>query len=483
MKNSFSPINRIPPGLFLLILKHWGKHDIDKNTITLTHVCRGWRDVLIADPSLWTHLDCTNVEKTRVYIERSKSSHLEISLRKSENATYLEDAFLLVVPHIGRFGSLTIVGTEDLLQNLTQHISCSAPLLKELTINIECGTYPILDITLFDGDLSLLRTLSLTGVGTHLPWRNLSNLTAFHLQYTPDDQLSITQFLDFFENAHRLRDVTLTHSTVASSDAPPERVISLPRLKNLTINAAPPQHSIILNHLIIPARARVTLKFYVFSSGPLFRHFLPKELGNLNNICPIASVNLDFNGVEGSVQLKGPIGRLYMFGLWKGPARPKRDSDVFKSLDHFTLSGARTLGVTWFKASTVAEIENSAPYGVLFRMEALRTLTLAQCDNLPFILALNPDQTPSKNILCPELEEIVLHIEDRESFNIPELMAMAKERASRGMKLASITIVGLGELLPGREVFRLREYVAKVDYKVGEGPPEWDAVLKDEHDR
>jgi hypothetical protein len=87
---------------------------------------------------------------------------------------------------------------------------------------------------------------------------------------------------------------------------------------------------------------------------------------------------------------------------------------------------------------------------------------------------LNPDQTPLNPVPCPKLEELVLYVESRDTFNIPELMSMAKERASRGAKLSSITIVGLGELVPGKEVFKLRAHVAHVDYRVGEEPPNWD---------
>jgi hypothetical protein len=89
---------------------------------------------------------------------------------------------------------------------------------------------------------------------------------------------------------------------------------------------------------------------------------------------------------------------------------------------------------------------------------------------------LDPDQTPSKPVPCPKLEELVLYVESRDAFNIPELMSMAKERASRGAKLSSITIVGLGELVSGKEVFKLREHVAHVDYRVEEEPPEWDDI-------
>ena len=476
MKNTFVHIGRIPPDILLLIPGYWETCDTDKNTITLTHVCRSWRESFIACSSLWTQLDCANIDKTHTYIERSRSSCLELSLRRCEDATYLEDAFLLVAPHISRLKSLSIVGTEDLLQNLTQHISRSAPLLGNLTIQLNCDPGPTLNIELFNGDLSSLHTLSLAGVGTHLPWKNLSNLTTFKLFQVPEGHVSIAQLLNFFESAYRLRSVTLSHSIATLSDAPPERVMSLRHLKNLTIIADPPVHSILLDHLIIQTQVWLTLKFKVNGNGPPVRDFLPKELGNLKNINSVTLVNLYFGGSWRSVLLGVDSGRLHIDGRWGGlgdAASFDLDRQVFQSLNHFTLSGVQQLVVTKFKPPTVGGVENSAPYLVLLHMNALHTLTLVQCNNLPFILALDPDQNPSKHILCLGLEEINLYIEDLESFNIPELMAMVKARASRGTKLSSITIVGLGELLPGREVFKLKEYVTRVDYRFEESPPKW----------
>ena len=57
---------------------------------------------------------------------------------------------------------------------------------------------------------------------------------------------------------------------------------------------------------------------------------------------------------------------------------------------------------------------------------------------------------------------------------------MAKERASKGVKLRSITVVGLGELMPGKEVFKLREHVTHVEYRFEEKPPGWESVPEDE---
>jgi len=57
---------------------------------------------------------------------------------------------------------------------------------------------------------------------------------------------------------------------------------------------------------------------------------------------------------------------------------------------------------------------------------------------------------------------------------------MVQERASQGAKLRPITIVGLGELLPGKDVFKLRGHVTHMEYRVGENPPEWDSIPDDE---
>ena len=51
---------------------------------------------------------------------------------------------------------------------------------------------------------------------------------------------------------------------------------------------------------------------------------------------------------------------------------------------------------------------------------------------------------------------------------------MVRERASRDIKLLSITIVGMDELVPGKEVFELREHIERVHYRVDDASPEWD---------
>ena len=98
VKNSFAPINRIPPEILSLVPDYYDKNGTDRDLATSTHVCRGWREVFIARFSLWTRLDFTNARKTRTYIQRSKSSPLEIHLEKNQDNTYLENARSLATP-------------------------------------------------------------------------------------------------------------------------------------------------------------------------------------------------------------------------------------------------------------------------------------------------------------------------------------------------------------------------------------------------
>jgi len=173
-----------------------------------------------------------------------------------------------------------------------------------------------------------------------------------------------------------------------------------------------------------------------------------------------------------------------MFGQrtdWRNGTVFPLDRQFLRSLSGLDLSGTQRLAVAQYKPPTAGTVGKSAPYHILSHMKDLRTLTLTQCNSLPFILALNPNQNASKCALCPKLEELVIYVEGLDSFNIEELMSMVKGWASVGTNLSSITIIGLGELMLGK-VFRLKQYVPHVEYRVGEEPPEWDAIPGDKVD-
>jgi hypothetical protein len=75
MENTPAPINQIHQEIFSLIP---GQCNMEEALIMLTHVFRGWREQLISFSLLWTSLDCASVNQTRVYLESSKVSPLNI---------------------------------------------------------------------------------------------------------------------------------------------------------------------------------------------------------------------------------------------------------------------------------------------------------------------------------------------------------------------------------------------------------------------
>ena len=479
MKNSFALVNGIPPEVLSLIPNHWEDSHRDENLIRLTHVCRNWRTIFVSRPSLWTRLDVSNADKTRVYIERSKPLSLEICLKVRDTLNQNE-AFLLAVPHIPRLKALSVSGNPtQLLPILVEHFSGTAPLLEALTVGFDATQALTLPDNLFNGDLSSLRELSLASVLTSLPWRDLSNLTTFNLCNVPKDKILLNQLLDFFESVPLLRHVRLHDSIPGSRNVPAERVVSLSHLENLTITAQP-AHSVLLNHLSIPAGAFLRLEFDF--SGKYFptSSYLPESPDRLGNLSHITSVNFCFGLDRRFMRLNGPSGELYALGNWiREGETPHAGSPRFmRTTDQYDVSRVLCLAITLsgYQPSSSAQITTWTAYYILFRMENLRSLRLIHSRNLPFIHVLNPNMNPSGAVLCPKLEEVILYIKHPDQLHLDELLSMAKERDLRGAKLLAITIVNTEALAPQKEVFQLRKHVSRVEYKFDDAPPEWDTL-------
>ena len=175
LRNALAPINRIPPEILTLIPTFW-TDDVDEewSMVTLTHVCRGWREIFISCSSLWTCLDCENADKTRVYLERSKSSPITLWLDRGERLL-ADDPFFEIDPRaISHLKYLDIQGSTENLQDITRQLSHPAPLLEKLTIEIDNIGHgprrgPVALTALFNGDLSSLRELTLHCIHTSLP--------------------------------------------------------------------------------------------------------------------------------------------------------------------------------------------------------------------------------------------------------------------------------------------------------------------------
>ena len=449
--------------------------DKDRGAIRLTHVCRAWRGIFVSQPSLWTKFDCRSVDKTHTYLERSKSSPINLSLNRDRDLSP-NDPFLQIIPHvIGRLKYLSVKGKPENLQDVTAHLSRPAPLLEYLSVHGGCEyapqRSPMLTSPLFDEDLSSLRELRLTSVRTELPWRNMVNLTSFTLAYMPPDEDSIRHLLDFFESAPRLSEVHLD-ATTPTSGAQNGRMVSLTCLKRMSILGSEPS-SLLLDHLLIPIGAELTTR--VDFLGPLIEDHFPRSLDNLRNLPDFTEIHLYAGDWHPRVQFSGPNGRVAMVPVVAQLSETTQV--VLESLDRFDTSRVERL-----------EMDHGDPfsgdlfYQTLSPMRGLRTLTLSRCRNLhTFIDALHPS-TSLEDVVCPELEELVLVLRlDREALDIDGIVEMAAARASRGAKLKSVRIVSHDEAMR-TDALELKKHVSRVKYGPNAGGADDDSEDDEEEE-
>ena len=352
LKNTFAPINRIPPEVLSLIPKYHTTRYMDQSLITLTHVCHDWREIFISHSSLCTHLNFTNIERTRAYIQRSKSSLLNISIGNRGIKTYLDHTLPLVIPHVSRLRSLVV--NVPSIPDVLRHFRCHAPLLEQLDIENTSPDVQILN-ALFGGDPSHLRGLSLVGVATDLPWTNMANLTVFKLSCPRGHEVTVTQLLDFFESAPLLHTINITNSIPNSSDAPPKRIVSLRHLNSLSIGGVSVHP--ILTHLHIPTGASLSVRT-VFSSqsSPLLDYLLGPP-PNFENLSHITMLNFCFK--EKHAQLVGPNGSLRLSSDWDDQVVPSSNMghQTLHSLGPRILSTTRRLTISGFVHPSLANIK------------------------------------------------------------------------------------------------------------------------------
>jgi len=428
--------------------------------VALSQVCRAWREAFISRSSLWVDFHCMDADKTRVYLERSKGSPIDLWLDR-EGDLSPHDPLFQVVPHAtGRLKNLSVEAAPATLHSIIPHLCDPAPFLEFLSIDgcheFEPESNPVLTPALFNGDLSSLRVFYLQWVRTELPWRNMINLTSFMLCHASPADVSVRRLLDFFESAPRLRKIELNYATPISGPAQNGRLVTLACLKRMIIYGNKPS-SLLLDHLLIPVGAKLTTMND--SRGLLIEDHLPRFLDNLRNLSNFTKINLRVDGSSSRMRFTGPNGQVSMNHM---SLRTDTTPPMLEYLVRFDTSKAERLQIFRANPSSVFPLLHA-----LLPMENLRSLTVYQCKNLyAFAHALRTTSGSSGILVCPKLEELVLVFPYDSGgdvdFVIERVIAMAAVRESRGMKLKLLRIAGLDELMPIEE-WKLKKYVLQVE--------------------
>ena len=415
-------------------------------------MCRDWRQIFTLRPTLWTDLDCADIDKTLVYLDRSRSSPINVQLDRYEELSPY-DPFLQVIPHvIARLKSVVIRGVPENSQEIIAQLSSPAPHLEilDIEVNCECSPQhgPVITTTLFNGDLSSLRELRLDCIRTELPWRNMVNLTTFTLGYSSPGDSSVRPLLDFFESAPRLSEIRL-HFATPTFDTQQGRSVLLANLKKMDIFGGGPPF-LLLDHLLVPAGAK--LKMQVSSDGALH---LPKSFDFLDEFSRF-KIHLHVREFYPSIHLKAPNYRISLVPA-TATSPPTYNCRVFESLARFDPLNVERLSLAGGELMR-RDGDGCDHYRILGRMKNLRALTISRCTGLPPFFSFF-----DWSGICAKLEEFALDPRaDRGEFDIQNVIQLAAKRASLGRPLKSVRILSWDKSVQAGAL-KLGEYVSRVE--------------------
>ena len=184
---TIAKIDRLPPEMLVAIFVHLSKQEPDppgrkasyfvQDLISVTHVCRSWRQVAIAAPELWTDITMANPEAVKAFLQRSGAVPLKVGLRLGSGARIDQDLLGAVVPHVHRFRQLSLLTHWGRGAVGSMPFTEPAPLLERLVVYYPLGDRPAL---LFNDQAPRLRELNMYSNGFWLK-NQLWNLTSLHV--------------------------------------------------------------------------------------------------------------------------------------------------------------------------------------------------------------------------------------------------------------------------------------------------------------
>ena len=189
-RNSLCRISRLPPEVlsevFLVLAEQLQAQDrfkADFKWITVTHVCRLWRDIALQHGRLWGKIDAARPDRTMVFVDRSKGAPLAV--RESFTSSLVELPVAFTDPSC-RYRELHIRAKDgqlgaSLLQILNSPVH--APVLESLALEVsDSSPEYTLPPTVFDNKAPALTRLQLQNVRLEWPTSFFPSLTHLSIQ-------------------------------------------------------------------------------------------------------------------------------------------------------------------------------------------------------------------------------------------------------------------------------------------------------------
>lgn len=178
-----------------------------QDLVSVSHVCRSWRQVAITAPELWTEITMANPEVVKAFLGRSGAVPLKVNLPLCSGVEIDEALLEAVIPHTLRFRQLSVFdcGGSGFNGSGSVRFKEPAPLLERLVIRHGMGDRPAL---LFDNHTPRLRELVMFSHGFWLK-NQLWSLTSLHvtLSHTRRRPADFHPFFDMLRRCPALEEM------------------------------------------------------------------------------------------------------------------------------------------------------------------------------------------------------------------------------------------------------------------------------------
>ncbi|TFY76047.1 hypothetical protein EWM64_g7964 [Hericium alpestre] len=275
------PIFRLPPEILRKIFLHHARPVQDDATfaddascatlLSVSQVCRRWREIAVRDPFLWTHVPIGNLARAEIFIQRSQGR--PISLWGRFNLSHVSELSTLqltpLVPSaegsLERVEAISIVIPNPDFARADSWVitlpSEAAPRLRALRLYSEMPLATMrTDLNPpFGYELPMLRTLYIDSVDFGWEWiGRMPTLTSLVITYqhtgsSVSDLRHILNALKVLENLTEL-DLVIPGLTIPDPPTPLE-AIYMPRLKRCIFDSTARSVIQLLQHISVPGDA------------------------------------------------------------------------------------------------------------------------------------------------------------------------------------------------------------------------------------
>jgi hypothetical protein len=509
--NTFSKINRLPPEILALIPSSLTS---DKDLVSATHVCRRWRNAIIASPPLWSFLDNDTMHRDLVAasMDRCGCTPLDVSFSSEldKNIPFLKR----VVLHSSHIRKMRIPCIPWLqIAEISDAFDAPLPLLRDVELDFcdDEAAAPLPFQRRFLAGATNLVSLDLSDDGTlsgtllHFVIPTLTHLKLSFTSRTP----TVGELLEPLRTSPLIEDLRIRSDDVldASIFPFPDRFepVDLPCLRDIHFSWATPRSQYtLLSHIQYPPYCSVSMQFRSESDAAPQNTF-PKSWEAFSLVdppCVTLRMKREQSSTECAVIVKKPNGALVSISrlqdvdnlnlvdaddnVIREPSRDRSDNQVFS--DAIALIGK--LPLRWIRKFVLEDLkadEMSAPESfdippalvklICSDMPNLATLSLARTcvSELLKILTppppppptyiadlFDPDVLPEQAPPCPTLRVLEMrHPAWVASRHCPEVLALAQARKDERIPFERVFFCS--PTVPKSMALGMSRYVGEMD--------------------